>query len=238
MAGMRQPLLNKRSVYWAGHEGEGLLTPDDDHLPYSPESAVDFIIRSAHENPGQIHLLGIGPLTNIATVLLRDPQIPLAHITLMGGVARSIDRLDLPYAEHNIKCDPEAAHIVFSSGIPMTVVPLDLTTQVRITREGVARIRAGGTPFHEAVATQLDFYPRIRSEGFTNMHDPLAVGSIIDPTFIKTTPVHVDVELSGEYAVAATLMKADPRSPVQMGISVDIARFEEFLVSRIESQPA
>jgi inosine-uridine nucleoside N-ribohydrolase len=156
----------------------------------------------------------------------------------MGGVARSIDRLDLPYAEHNIKCDPEAAHIVFACGIPMTVVPLDLTTQVRITREGVARIRAGGTPFHEAVATQLEHYPRIQSEGFTNMHDPLAVASIIDPTFIKTAPVHVDVELGGEYAIGATLMKADPTSPIQMGISVDIARFEEFLVSRIESQPA
>src|SRR3954454_20755295 len=76
MAGVRKPLLNKRSVYWAGHEGEGLLTPADDHLPYSSDPAVDFIIRSAHENPGQIHLIGIGPLTNIAQVLLRDPQIP------------------------------------------------------------------------------------------------------------------------------------------------------------------
>jgi purine nucleosidase len=120
----------------------------------------------------------------------------------------------------------------------MTVVPLDLTTQVRITRDGVARIRAGGSPFQSAVATQLDLYPRIKSEGFTNMHDPLAVATIIDPTFVKTAPVHVDVELSGEYAIGATLMKSDPTSPVQMGISVDIARFEEFLVSRIESQPA
>ena len=234
-AGVRAPLLNKRPIYWGGHEGQGLLTPDDQHIPYSSEHAVDFIVRMAKENPGQIHLIGIAPLTNIALALIREPQLPLKHITLMGGVIRGVGRLDLPYAEHNIISDPDAAHVVFSSKIPTTLVPLDLTTQVRVTAEGLRRIRAGGTPFHAAVADQVAVYPFFRENGWTFLHDPLAVAAIIDPTLIKTERVRVDVELGGQYSVGATLMRHDPNSPIEVAVSVDIPRFEEFFVQRLES---
>ena len=232
-AGARLPLLNKRPIYWEGHEGEGLLTPEDVDIPYAREHAVDFIIRMAHEHPGQIHLIAIAPLTNVALALMRDPTLPLAHITIMGGVARSIDRLDLPVAEHNIVCDPEAAHVVFASGIPTTVIPLDLTTQVRIYSEGAARIRARGTPYHEAVARQVELYPRFAAQGYTHVHDPLAVAAVIDPTFIRKERVRIDVELAGQHTTGATLMRADAAGYIDLGVAVDVDRFETWLVERL-----
>lgn len=234
-AGVRNPLLNKRPIYWGGHEGSGLLTPDDTNIPYSSEHAVDYIIRMAYENPGQIHLIGIAPLTNIATALIREPKLPLKHITLMGGVIRGPGRLDLPYSEHNIVSDPDAAHVVFSSKIPTTLIPLDLTTQVRLNADGVRRIRAGGSAYQVAVADQVEAYPFYQAYRWTLLHDPLAVASIIDPTLVRTERVQVDVELRGEHTLGATLMRLDPQGWGNVAVEVDVPRFEEFFVRRLEA---
>ncbi|MDZ4766154.1 MAG: nucleoside hydrolase [Chloroflexota bacterium] len=234
-AGMRLPLMNKRPVYWGGHEGRGFLTPEDDALSYSSEHAVDFIVRMVNEQPGQIHLVAIAPLTNVAMAILRDPKLPLAHLTIMGGVMRGANGLHLPYAEHNIICDADAAHVVFSSGIPTTLIPLDLTTQVRVRRAGMERIRAGGTPFQHAVADQLAVYPHFAANDFTYLHDPLAIAMLIDPSLVEFKPVHIDVETNGQHSLGATLMRADDSSPIRVGVSVDVARFEELFVSRVAS---
>mgnify|MGYP005842228427 CR=1 FL=1 len=236
MAGVRNPLLNKRAIYWGGHEGVGLLSDADANIAYAREYAVETIIRCAHEAPGQLHLVGIAPLTNLALALIREPKLPLKRITLMGGVIRSPARLDLPYAEHNIRCDPEAAHVVFSSGIPMTLVPLDLTTQVRITRDGVGRVRAGGSPLHTLVADQVEAYPFFRENGYTFVHDPLAVATLIDPSLITTQRVRVEVELTGEYSAGATFMRADPGGFIDVGVAVDVERFQAFLIDRLSRQ--
>ena len=89
-------------------------------------------MRTIRENPGQIHLLAIGPLTNVALAFKREPRLAerLAHLTIMGGAVRGPYTLALPYAEHNIRCDPEAAHVVLTAGAPTTLVPLDVTTRV------------------------------------------------------------------------------------------------------------
>ena len=143
MAGAGLPLLRRRPVYWAGHEGDGLLAPSDEALAPAPEHAVDFLVRTVMENPGQIHLLAIGPLTNVALAFGREPRLPqyLAQLTVMGGAIRGPDSLGLPYAEHNIVCDPDAAHVVLTAGAPTTLVPLDVTTRVTIREEGVAHPR-------------------------------------------------------------------------------------------------
>lgn len=234
-AGVRLPLMKKRAIFWGGHEGAGLIddSTSDASIPYSTEHAVDFIIRMANERPGLMHLIGIAPLTNIALALMREPNLPLRHITLMGGVVRSPDRLDLPIAEHNILCDPEAAHVVFSSGIPMTVVPLDLTTMVRLHRAGVQRIHAAGTPFQQAVARQVELYPFFAANGYTFLHDPLAVATLIEPTLVRTTRVRANVELGGDYAPGATFFRADPNGTIDLATWVDVERFEAFLVDRL-----
>ncbi|MBN8618277.1 MAG: nucleoside hydrolase [Anaerolineae bacterium] len=236
MAGARKPLMGLRPVYWEGHEGEGVLEAGDERLMPEPEFAADYIVRMVMENPGSIHLVGIGPLTNIALALLKEPRVAeqVAQITLMGGVVRGLGRLDLPYSEHNILCDADAAHVVFSSGAPINVIPLDLTTRVKVNRDGVERIRQGGTAFHAAVVGQLERYPRFEKQGWTNLHDPLAVASVIDPSLVRMEAVRIDVETGGRHTLGATVMRAQADSRSRVAVDVDVERFEAFFIERVE----
>ncbi len=236
--GAQKPLLGLRPVYWAGHEGKGLLSPEDEALQPSPEHAVDFIVREVMANPGRIHLIAVGPLTNVALAFLREPRLAenLAHLTIMGGAVRGPGALHLPYAEHNIKCDPEAAHVVLSAGAPVTLVPLDVTTQVRIRPEGVTRIRAGGTPFHEAIAGQVEAYPPFKARGWTHLHDPLAVASLIRRDLMGLEALHIDVELDSRHAAGATLARTPAEGApanAEVALAVDADAFETFLPGRI-----
>ncbi len=241
MTGARRPLLGRVPVYWAGHEGRGLLEPEDDALLPDSEPAPDFIARKVMESPGEIHLIAIGPLTNVAMAILREPLVAesLAHLTIMGGVVRGPERLDLPYAEHNIRCDPEAAHIVLSSGAPTTLVPLDVTTQVRIRPEDVERIRQGGDELDLAVARQIELYPPFGARGFTYLHDPLAAATVVRPDLVELVEARVDVELAGTHSTAATLARTPlPEEPsrTRIAVSVNIAEAERFIVDRLASR--
>ncbi len=237
-AGATQPLLELLPVYWAGHEGIGLLDDDDQALTPEPDHAVDYIVRTVMNNPHQIHLAAIGPLTNVALALKREPRIAqaLASLTIMGGACRGYESLNISYVEHNIRCDPEAAHIVFSSGAPISLVPLDVTLQTRIRLADVERIRATGTPFHAAVADQVALYPPFRSQGFTYLHDPLAVATILAPDLVTWRTLRVDVETGGRMTAGMTLMRepseATPAN-ARVALSVDAARFEEWLLARV-----
>ncbi len=193
------------------------------------------------KNPGEIHLITIGPLTNAALALAQEPRLAqsLQHLTVMGGVVRGPASLHLPYTEHNIRCDPEAAHIVLSSGAPLTLVPLDVTTQTRIRPADVERIRAAGTPFHQAVADQVTLYPPFQQRGYTHMHDPLAVAAIIRPDLVDLETMHVDVELGGRFTAAATLVRtpsAEAPANARVALRVDAPAFEAFLVERLGSE--
>lgn len=236
--GATKPLLGKRPVYWAGFEGVGLLDAEDATLAPESEHAVDYLIRMGMENPGQIHLLAIGPLTNVALAFLREPRLAqnLAHVTIMGGVCRGAERLDLPYCEHNIICDPESAHVVLASGAPITLVPLDVTTRVRIRQADTTRIRAAGTPYHAAVADQVELYPPFQRQGWTYLHDPLAAAIIVQPDLVGLTSAHVDVELNGQHTTGATLMRApsdNAPANVDVALTVRAEELERFLVERL-----
>ena len=249
MAGTSDPLLRLVPRYWEGHEGQGLLEPGDaETYKAAHEHAVDYLVRTVMDNPGKIHLLAVGPMTNVAAALIREPRLAqnLAHVTIMGGVVRGHHALDLPFVEHNIRLDPEAAHILFTSGVPLTAVPLDVTTQVRITKDDVARIRReGGTAFHEAVASQLEHYPRFARTGWTFMHDPLAIAAAIRPELVTCRSLHVHVETEGRHTRGATLAfeptewsrwpDNDPPGKADFALEVDTPAFEAFLVDRLSS---
>lgn len=236
--GVREPLLGQRAVYWGGHEGVGLLDAGDLELPLADEHAVDFLLRTVRDRPGAIHLVAIGPLTNVALALRHSPELAtsLARLTVMGGVIRGVDRLDLPYSEHNILCDPEAARIVFGAGAPVFLVPLDITTQTRIRRADVDRLVAAGSPFQLAVARQVELYPRFREQGSTFLHDPLAVASLVWPELVQWQALHVDVELGGAHTAGATLFRqptASAPANVHVAVRVDAAAFEQRLIDRL-----
>lgn len=235
--GAGTPLLGLQPVYWEGHEGQGLLDGEDDAV-FPAGHAVDYIIRTVRANPGQIHLLAIGPLTNVALAIRQEPELArqLAHLTIMGGALRGPSSWHLPLAEHNIRCDPEAAHIVFSSGAPMTVVPLDVTTQCRITRPDVESLRAAPGPFLAAVIDQIERYPRFAANGMTYLHDPLAAAVMIAPDLVETVAARVSVETEGRLTKGMTLVETGSGAAAdtaRVAHRVDARRAERFIVERL-----
>jgi len=243
--GARPPLLGLKDVYWLGHEGQGLLDGSEPDEPFSDEHAVDFIVRTVLANPGEITLLASGPLTNIALAFRLEPRLShlLKSLTIMGGVCRGPETLDLPLTEHNIVCDPEAAQIVFSSGAPIMLIPLDVTTRVNIKISDLTRLTASGHGFQAAVADQVARYPRFVDKGQTALHDPLAAAVLVEPSIVTLTPVHLAVETQGRLAAAATFMWAPSEhhpANVNVALTVDTQRAEELIIARIagEIRPA
>ena len=240
-AGLAPPLLGVRPVFWPGHEGVGLLGPDDEALLPETEDAVDALLRITAEQPGEIRLIAIGPLGNVALAIRRDAGFldRLAGLTIMGGVFRGPGRWELPIIEHNIVSDPEAAQIVFGANPSCRLVPLDVTRRVVIRPADVERIRGKGTPFLDAVADQIERYPRFQQLGYTYLHDPLAVALLLDPSLATWEAMRVEVETGGRIAVGQTIGSIDHEreNPVQVALDVDVKRAEEFIVSRIASAP-
>ncbi|MBM4419556.1 MAG: nucleoside hydrolase [Chloroflexi bacterium] len=236
--GASRPLLDRRPIYWAGHEGQGLLEGLRHRRSPASEHAVDHLVRHVMSHPGQIHLLAIGPLTNVALALLREPALAgaLQHLTIMGGALRGVDLLDSGYAEHNIRCDPEAADVVLRSGAPISLVPLDVTLRAQVRRVDLAAIRTSGDPFHLTIADQIERYPQFARTGGTFLHDPLAAATLIDRALLTWQNLHVAVETSGEHAAGVTFMRAPaegypPRAAVALGI--DPSRAECAIVTRL-----
>jgi purine nucleosidase len=233
-AGAEKPLEDRGAVHWEGHEGQGLLTSADLTWRPGPEHAAELIVRLAREYPGALHLAAIGPLTNVALALLREPELSrlLAGITIMGGAVGA----HLPAIEHNFGCDPEAAKIVLASRGKLRIVPLDVTTLVRIEEAEVASIAAAGDPFHLAVADQIERYPKYRQrDRWTYLHDPLAVATLMKPEVVEWTPVHARVAIGGEKPVGRLIVdQAEVRdASAQVALRVDVPRAHRFIVERL-----
>ena len=240
-AGAGNPLLGIDPVYWPGHEGVGLLEPGDTFADgpgdHAVRHAVDILIERVLGAPGHIHVLAVGPLTNIATAMAREPAFAaaIARLTIMGGLIGTHQTSTV--AEHNIRCDPEAAHIVFSSGAAIELVPLDVTLRAIIDGVGVERICAAGTPYHHAVADQVARYPPFTERGNrTYLHDPLAAAALLKPDLLTWSDLAVRVELNGRLTRAMTVATApDERHVATARVALDLDRpaCEDFVLTRI-----
>ena len=237
-SGIGAPLLGRDPVYWPGHEGAGILGAGDDLPALSETHAVDFLIERVMTNPGEITLLAVGPLTNIAAAIVREPRFAgsLRQLTIMGGKIDTSKHASGP-AEHNIGSDPEAAHIVFSSGAAIDLVPIDVSLRVLIRQHGVNVLRSAGTPYHLALAGQIERYPKFMERGgSTFLHDPLAALSLLKPDLLGWTPYHIDIELTGTHTRAMVVARApDDRRPTtaRVALDLDIASCEAFIIDRI-----
>lgn len=210
-AGAKVPLVRRlvTAAYAHGENGlGGAVFPEPKTKPIA-EPAAEFIRTVVREYPGEVTLIPIGPLTNIATALSLDSELAamVRGIVLMGG---SLSGGNItPAAEFNIYVDPEAARIVFQSGIPITMVGLDATRKTSLTEDHVRTLEAAQNPVSQAAAKiGRNAINHNRERGFLvgpNMHDSLAVAAFLDPSILKFKEYYVDVETTGELTAGETL---------------------------------
>jgi purine nucleosidase len=210
-------------------------------LPLDPRPAVDLLADTLLASDEPVTVVPTGPLTNIAALLEQRPEVRerIREIVLMGG---STDRGNTtPAAEFNIFVDPEAAAAVFESGLPVTMIGLNLTHQATATPDVVERIRALGTPASEAVAAWMDFfgstYQRIYGEFAPPVHDPCTVALLIDPEVMTTQECFVAVETEGRWTRGMTVVDLHGRlgrePNARVAMELDEARFWDLVIGAL-----
>ncbi|WGW03161.1 nucleoside hydrolase [Tropicibacter oceani] len=193
-----------------GLDGPTLPEPT---MPLQDQHAVDFIIDTLRAHPeGSVTLCPLGPLTNIATALQRAPDIAprIAEIVLMGGAYFEVGNIT-PTAEFNIYVDPEAAEIVFRSGVPLVVMPLDVTHKTLVTKTRNEAFRALGTRVGIAVAQMTDFFERFDLQKYGSegapLHDPCVTAYLLAPHLFSGR--HINVEIETQSALCRGMTVAD-----------------------------
>jgi inosine-uridine nucleoside N-ribohydrolase len=235
-AGAKVPLLRRlvTATYVHGENGlGGTVFPEPTIKPVA-QPAAELIRQIIRKYPGEVTLLPIGPLTNIATALNLDSELAgmVRGIVMMGG---SLSGGNItPAAEFNIYVDPEAARIVFQSGIPITMVGLDATRKTSLTEAHVQVLEAAQNPVSQAAAKiGRNALNHNRDQGFLsgpNMHDSLAIAGFLDPSLLTLKDYYVDVETTGELTAGETLgysptagdlkRKAGQDKPLSLSISI------------------
>jgi inosine-uridine nucleoside N-ribohydrolase len=234
--GAKTPLLRRlvTAAYAHGENGLGGAVFPEPKIKPVAEPAAKFISQIVRKYPGEVTLITIGPLTNIATTLTGDPELAsmIRSLVMMGG---SLSGGNItPAAEFNVYVDPEAARIVFQSGIPITMVGLDVTRKTSLTDEHVRTLEGAQNPVSQAAAKiARNAIDHNREQGFLvgpNMHDSLAVAGFLDPSLLKLQDYYVDVETTGELTAGETLgyspMSGDlqrrPESEKQAALTMQI----------------
>jgi purine nucleosidase len=244
--GCSHPML--KSPHNAGEDVHGFSGMGNAELP-EPTSkpvgthAIDFLIEKVLAEPGEISIFPIGPLTNIALAIRKEPRITKAvrELVIMGGAIRQGGNIT-PLAEFNIHEDPHAAHVVFHSGIPITLIPLDATFKCLLTADDIERLNRIDSPIarfvRDATGVYMDFYKHY--EGFNGcaLHDPLTLAAVIAPDLLTLEEHYVDVDISGGVSTGKTFadfMKVS-KQPPNMKVALDVRgrEFVEVFVERME----
>jgi purine nucleosidase len=219
-AGCARPILRplETAEYVHGATGlDGAALPEP-RRPLAPGHAVDVIVDLVMRHPpGSVTLCPMGPLTNVALAIVKEPSIVprLARIVLMGG-AIGLGNATAA-AEFNIHVDPHAARVVFEAGAPIVMLGLDVTHQALVTEERLARIGAIGTPVARACVGLLDFYNRYDKERYAipggPLHDPCVIAWLLRPELFGGQERRVDVETEGAHTIGRTVVDWWRRKP-------------------------
>ena len=261
VAGGAQHPLNQKLItaqFWHGRNGLANVELPASKCKADPRFGPDLIIELVHRYPHEITLIPVGPLTNIALAVSKDPSIvPLVkNIVIMGG---SITGGNVNgAAEANIYGDPEAASIVFNAGWMVTMIGSDVGERTLITRKYLADLQALHGPESDFIVKLADFYLTRSEKSYQGaaMYDPLAVATVIDPSLVTLKDMHVDVETKGEFTRGETVanrMGSDERNVLhgdhyeiegvielkpnaRVCLASDADRFLQLFISRIKGK--
>ena len=237
--GREKPLIGDPIIAPTVHGESGLdgpALPEPAYVPVEMDAA-ELMAKILEESDEPVTLIPTGPLTNVAALLMTHPELKdkIAHIYLMGG---GIDFGNwTPAAEFNILVDPEAADVVYRSGIPITMAGLDVTEKALIRPDDFNRIRALGNPVSDVVAAWLDFFYQFHlSLGYSGapVHDAVAVAALTHPEMMEMKDYYVEIELSGDYCrgmtVADKLGLSGKKPNVRAIMNIDRDAFADLLV--------
>ena len=227
------PLLASDIVHGVSGLGDTNL-PESQTKPV-PQHAIDYLIERFLTEPGEISLFAIGPLTNIALAIRKEPRFASAvkELVIMGGSIREGGNIT-PQAEFNIYADPHAAHIVFHSGIPITLIPLDATHKCMLTLEQIQTFHKLKTPISHFIVDSTAVYVNF-TESKTGvkgcaLHDPLTLAIVIAPELLTLEEHYVDVDISSGPSMGSTFADfyGNTGKPANMKVALDV-RGEEFV---------
>ena len=244
-SGCDRPMQRKLVTAEHVHGKTGLDGPQmaDPVMPLEDQHAVDFIIETLRREPAHtVTLCPLGPLTNIATAFEKAPDIVarVQQIVLMGGAYFEVGNIT-PAAEFNIYVDPEAAAIVFRSGVPMVVMPLDVTHKALTTRARVEAFRAIGNEAGRMVAEWTDFFERFDMQKYGSdgapLHDPCVIAYLLRPDLFTGRHINVEIETQSDLTLGMTVadwwgVTDRPANALFVG-SVDADGFYALLTERI-----
>jgi purine nucleosidase len=226
-----------------GDAGLGYARLSDSPTPPANEHAVDMIIREIMAAPGEVTLVAVAPLTNVALAVRKEPRIAEAvhEVIIMGGALRAEGNTS-PLAEFNFYVDPHAAHIVLESGLPITLLPWDITRDVLMTQADVDRLLLVDSPVSRFIADATRFYIEFHEAYFgyagCSVNDPVAVALVFLPELARTESLHVDIETASELTIGKSvcdfLGKSGREPNARVVLDFDSARFIALFVERME----
>ncbi|MCF5873641.1 pyrimidine-specific ribonucleoside hydrolase RihA [Aeromonas veronii] len=245
-AGAPKPLARELIIADNVHGESGLDGPKLPDPAFAPQAmtGLELMAKCLRESPQPVTLVPTGPLTNIALLLAAHPELKgkIARIVLMGGAAGAGNWT--PAAEFNIYVDPEAADMVFKSGIPITMCGLDVTHEAQVMDEDIERVRAITNPVAQCVAGLLDFfmiYHRDPKWGFAGapLHDPCTIAWLLAPELFHGVECRVDIETRGEHTVGMTVvdrygLTGKPANALVL-LGLDRPGFIDLLVTRLRA---
>jgi purine nucleosidase len=240
-AGCPRPLLRPLETAAAIHGETGLqgIELPEPQMPLQPQHAVDFLIETLMAAADQVTIATLGPLTNLAVALIQAPQIAgkISELVLMGGAIGHGNVT--PTAEFNIYVDPHAAHVVFSSGIKLTMIGLDVTHQVLTTPARQEAIRSINTPVGKTATALLESYGEVDRQRYglagSPLHDPCVIAYVLHPELFTCRAGRVAIETTSALTLGQTVV--DFRSPLlpnaSVACGVDAPAIYQLLIDRL-----
>lgn len=229
-------LGDARRAYLEGElpNQHAMSLPEAELPPLDARHGVDFLIDTLMAGAGDITVVTIGAMTNLAMAMVKEPRI-LSRLPRVVSMAAAFDRLE---SEWNIRCDPVAAATVLDSGVPMRIVGLDVTTKVQFRRSDIEALRASPRPLAGALARSIAAWEANSGwahtvHGLPIMHDPLAVATMIDPGVVQWRRGIARVELQGAETYGYTLFHEDSAGPHEHACQVNVEAALDLWISRV-----